>query len=388
MPAWSWWLAGGMFVVVCLLRDFVMTSGGSIGDSVYWGRDFINVWTGGHLVRDGRLDLLYDLHGYAAYQRSLFGPVDPHNYSYPPLSFPLVALLSLLPYPVALGVWTVGTAALFVWAARPWWPDKAGPVWLAALTPAAIVNIWAGHYGFLIGALFLLGWQRLDDRPRQAGIFFGLMLLKPHLAVLVPLALLIRRDWQAIGSAAATVAAIVAGTTLWFGWRPWHDFLFRTSAVQAGLIDARDTLFGLMSCSAATAILRLTASWPLAVLGQLLFAAAAVAMVSIAASRRVPTRELALIVATATFLLLPYSFNYDLTVVMIGALALLGRTDLSTLDRRLALYGFLSPQLGMVTAAVAVPLTPLMLLGLGIAQLRAAVGSPLWAFKRHTALRH
>ena len=44
-------------------------------------------------------------------------------------------------------------------------------------------------------------------------------------------------------------------------------------------------------------------------------------MVWVAARRRVPVRDLALLVATATFLVLPYAFNYDLTVVMVAALA-------------------------------------------------------------------
>ena len=69
-------------------------------------------------------------------------------------------------------------------------------MWLAVLTPAALMNIWAGHYGFLVGALFLLGWERLDRRPWQAGLFFGLMLIKPHLAILIPLVLLLGANGQ------------------------------------------------------------------------------------------------------------------------------------------------------------------------------------------------
>ena len=368
------WVLGGAFVLLFLFRDYLVTDHGVIGQSAYWGRDFINVWTGGHLIREGRFDILYDVSAYADYQRGLFGEIDRHNYSYPPVTFPIASLLSLLPYWAALAAWTVGTAALFIWAAKPWWPERAGPAWLAILTPAALVNIWAGHYGFLLGALFLLGWQKLDDKPRLAGICFGLMLIKPHLAILIPLVLLIRRRWEAIVWAAATVAALVAATTLLYGWGAWDQFLFRTSGVQLKLIDAGQSFFGLMSTSTITAMLALSGSWAFAIAAYLATASVAVWMVVKAAVSRVATRDLAFLVATATFLVLPYCFNYDLTVVMIGALWLLTQDSLEGSDRRLAMYGFLAPQLGMVLAALGFPLMPLMLLGLAYAQYRLATG--------------
>jgi alpha-1,2-mannosyltransferase len=367
------WLLGGAFILVFFVRDFLGSEGGLIHNSaVFWGRDFVNVWTGGRLVGEGRLELIYDVEAYGAYQRALFGAIGPHNYSYPPVSFPLAWLAALLPYPVALAAWMAATGALFVHAARPWWPQRAGPAWLAVLTPAAILNIWAGHYGFLIGALFLLGWQNLEERPRVAGIFFGLMLLKPHLAILVPPLLLVRGHWQAIGSAAATVAVLVSATTLAFGWQAWDDWLFRTSGVQAAMIDPGEAFFGWMSASTATAALRLGASWPVAIAAHLVVAGMAAAMVARAAIRDVPTRELALLAATATFLILPYSFNYDMTVVMIGALSLLAARGLTAAEERMAVYGFLAPQIGMILAGFGYPLMPVMLLGLAYAQMRVA----------------
>lgn len=367
------WVLGGSFILLFLVRDYLVTDHGVIGHSAYWGRDFINVWTGGDLVREGRFDILYNLSAYADYQRGLFGEIDRHNYSYPPVTFPIASLLSLLPYWAALAVWTVGTASLFVWAARPWWPKRAGPAWFAILTPAAIVNIWAGHYGFLLGTLYLLGWRKLDESPRLAGIYFGLMLIKPHLAVLIPLALLIRRKWEAFAWATATITALVAVTTAVYGWEAWHAFLFRTSGVQLGLIDAQHSFFGLMSTSPITAVLAIGGSWAVAIAVYIAIASATLLMVVKAATSRVSTRELAFLVATATFLVLPYSFNYDLTVVMIGALWLLTREQLDTGDQRLAMYGFLAPQFGMVLAGLGLPMMPLMLFGLAYVQFRLAM---------------
>jgi alpha-1,2-mannosyltransferase len=374
LHAWALWLVGGSFMLTMLLRDYMASDAGLIDHSAFWGRDFINVWTGGHLVREGRIDLIYNLSAYAEYQRSLFHGIELHNYSYPPVSFPLAACLSLLPYPLALAIWLSGTAAFFVWAARPWWPKEAGPAWLAIITPAALVNIWAGHYGFLLGGLFLLGWQNLESRPRIAGLFFGLMLIKPHLALMVPLILAIRKQWTAVAWAAGTAATLVVATTLAYGWAPWHDFLFRTTGVQAQMIDPRAGLFGTMSTSMASGVLRIGGTMSMAVAMHAALAIPALIMTARAAASGAGTRDIAFIAATATFIVLPYSFNYDLTVVMIGALWVLTRPDLSESDQRLAFYGFLSPQVGMVLSGFMIPAMPIMLMGLLYAQYRLAVG--------------
>ena len=386
---WRPWVAGGLVILLLAWRDWVLTHGLVINDSVLWGRDFINVWTGGHLVRSGHISALYDVGAYQAYQHQLFGSIGQHNYSYPPVSFPIAALFSLPPYPLALLTWELAGAAFFIWAAKPWWPRNAGPAWLAVLTPAALVNLWAGHYGFLVGGLFLLGWQQIErDRRWLAGICFGLMLIKPHLAVLVPLVLLLRREWTVIISAAATSMLLVAVTTLAYGWQPWEHFLFGTSRVQAGLIDAGPSFFAFMSTSPMTAMLAVHAGWGAAAAVQLAFAASAIAMVTIAARRGAPLRDVALLAATATFMVLPYAFNYDMTVPMIGALSVMSGANASESDRRLAFYGFLAPQLAMVTAALSLPLMPAMIAGLAFAQFRHCCGtaSRHHAFNYNTAL--
>ncbi len=377
---WLPWIVGAIVVLCLAYRDLLLTHGLVIGGQELWGRDFINVWTGGHLVREGRLSMLSDVNAYQAYQEQLFGPIGPHNYSYPPVTFPFAALLSYLPYPLALIIWQVTGAAFFVWAAKPWWPDRAGPAWLAVLTPAALLNLWAGHYGFFIGGLFLLGWGQVErGRPILAGICFGLMLIKPHLAVLVPLALLMKRQWTAIGSAAVTVLVLVAVTAWAYGMQAWHDFLFGTSRVQASLIDAQGSFFGLMSTSPATAALGFGAPPPVALIVQIMFAAGALAAVIVSGIRGAELRGYALLTSTATFLVLPYAFDYDMTVPMIGALTIMTCTECSSMDRRLAFYGFIAPQFGIVLAAMGAPLMPLMIAGLALAQfrvLRPRVQSP------------
>jgi len=373
---WSPWVIGGALSMVLFWVDFTHSAGGSIDGKAFWGRDFVNLWAGGHLLWQGRADAIYDAAAYRDHLAGLFGPLGGHNYSYPPVTFPIAQLFSLLPYGPALALWLASTGALFIWAARRWWPTGWNPVWLVVLTPAALMNIWAGHYGFLVGALFLLGWERPDKRPWPAGVWFGLMLVKPHLAILVPLVLLLRGEWKALLSGALTVLVLVAVTSAIYGWGAWTDFLFGAGTVQAGLIDAGASFYGYMSTSLATAMLRLSDNLVMAFGAQALLGAAAVTMLVVAARRAIATPDLAMLAATATFLVLPYAFNYDLTVVMIAAVRLWADPQATRAERALGVIGFLSPQIGMLLAPLGIPATPLMLAALFAGQFSRALRSP------------
>lgn len=371
---WWPWIVGALLSLQLFYTDFTHAVGGNLERKAFWGRDFVNLWGGGHFLRESGAGRIYDVDAYRDYIASLFGVVKPHNYSYPPVTFPIAELFSFLPYGVALAAWLAGTGALFVWAVRSWWPHEWHSPWLALLTPAALMNIWAGHYGFLIGALFLLGWQRLGERKEaEAGGWFGLMLVKPHLALLVPLVLLIRRQWPAIAAGAIAGAVLMLATIIAYGLDPWADWLIRGGGKQLSLIDAGGSFYGYMSTSAATAVLRFSDSMPAALAAQAILAATAIAGLVVASLRRTRIPDLAMLAATATFLVLPYAFNYDLMVVTVAALRLWVDPDASRSHRAAAIVGFIAPQIGMLVAPLGWPLTPLMLAALFAGQLDLAL---------------
>ncbi len=386
-PSFAAWLLGGWFVCLMVVLDALATEQGVIRHAEIWGRDFVNLWTGGKLINIQDYATLYTPSAFAAFQEHGFGHLNPHVYSYPPTGFPIASLLSVLPYPLALGLWLVGTSALFIRAAKPWWPENGGAAWFVILTPAAMVNLWIGNYGFFFGAIFLLAFRRLDDRPVLAGALIGLFSIKPQLAVLIPLVLLIRGNWRAIFSAAASTISLIVASCLVYGWPAWHAFLFRAAGKQVSVIDAHGAFFGKMSAAAATAILGLGGGWPLAIAGQALLAALGIGLVSVAAWRRVPTDRLALLLATCTFLVLPYSINYDLVVVCIGAWVVMTDHAARPFEKGLAALGFMAPQIGIALALVGAPVTSLMLAALAIAQFRVTMrrAAPASAAAAHSA---
>lgn len=369
----SWgllWSAAVAIPFYLMIHDVMVLDHGKMFGVAYWGRDFVILWTGGQLVDQGAIDTIYNLSAFQAKIASLFGDLDPMGYPYPPVTFPIAGAFGLLPYWLAQPTWFLVTGGIFLYASRPWWSVRMGPTWLAIVTPAGLMNIWAGHYGFLLGALFLLGWDRVERNPRLAGVFFGCMLIKPHIAILVPIALAIRGKWTTVGAAATTVAALVGLTSLLYGWNSWVDYFVRMVGPQVGLISAKHGFFTYMSTSTTTAVLRLSNNPRLAFVAQLAMSLTALALLFVAARRKSAVQDLALLTATLTFLVLPYGFNYDLTVVMIGAWTAVSRSDLPIGWRLAAAPAFLAPGIGLLLASLQVPATPLMLLMLALVQFR------------------
>lgn len=366
------WVLANLVVLALLAIDVRASRDGIVGNGAYWGRDFVNLWTAGRLVLADRTDILYDLASYGRFQRALFGPIADHNFSYSPVNLLLAAPFGLLPYGVAFALWTAAGAAFFYRAAAPFWPKAAGPAWLALLMPAATLNIWAGHYGFLIGGLFLTGFRLLDHRPRLAGLCFGLMVLKPHLALLAPLVLLLRRRWPALGAAAVTVGVLVGASILLFGADLWRVFLVETSGRQLSMVADRSSFFRLLSPTIASGAMQAGLGWTAAIWIQAAIGLAAVTALAMITLRPGASDRLALPAVTATFLALPYAFSYDMTVVMLGSVALAASARPS--DRAFGFAGLFAPQAGFATLLLLnLPLAPILLAIFGAGQLRVAL---------------
>lgn len=358
------WVFVALSAAFLFARDLAATrlADGSIDQVALWGRDFVNVYTSGALTNAGRLDILYDVEAYQAFQPDLFGaPLVAHNYSYPPVTLFYTWAFALLPYPLALAIWLGGTGALFWWAARPYLADAGLPSWVVLVAPAAIVNLWAGHYGFLIGALWLGAWTLLPRRPVLAGILIGCMVVKPHLALLVPLVLLVRRDWLAFASAAATSVGLVALSILLFGPDIWLTYLGETAVQQAEMVDDVGAFFLTMMPTVTPALFVLGAS---ALIAGIVQAAVALwAIVTLVRFMPANSRDAGLATATATFLVLPYAFSYDMTVAGLAGLLLFRHLVATRSDPLYIVYACAAalPMLLMYLNAAGLPLAPLLL---------------------------
>lgn len=361
------WSGALILSLIMLFKDFytAFSLGNlSVAQGTLVGRDFVNVFTGGRLVLESKLDLIYDVSAYYRYQDTLFnGLVQWHNYSYTPVSFLYIWFFGLFPYAASYLLWVSLTGTAFFLAARAYVREGGLPSWAALFLPAVAVNIWAGHYGLLFGALWLGAWRLLETHPRTAGVLVGLMIVKPHLAILVPFALIRRRAWTTFVFAGFTVLAAIVLSGLIFGVRPWMEFVGKTMGYQAAMVDDVDKFFLLMmpTVTASLNLLGAPASMVWAI-------QTTVALFMCAALWRwMPedSKLAGLATGCATFLVLPYAFIYDMTVVNVAALLVLHRTT----DLRnhpaicgLATLAFLLPLVTLGFNAAHVPITSLLIL--------------------------
>ncbi|MFT8718407.1 glycosyltransferase family 87 protein [Acetobacter sp.] len=150
-----------------------------------------------------------------------------YHYSYPPVTALVCIPFGLLPYPLAWFVWQTGGWLAFALALR----RIGAPQWclLALAWPAVFVNAIGGQNGCWIAAI--IGWALLELSERhsiRAGLLFSLMVIKPQLGWIIPLALLSSREWKALGAMAAGSAGLLLTSLLVSGlkpWLAWHDRL-------------------------------------------------------------------------------------------------------------------------------------------------------------------
>ena len=314
------------------------------------GRDFVLFWAAGRVTAWGEPALAYDVPHLAALIRDSLGVPFDLPFVYPPIALIALAPFGAMPYPVALAAWTILGAVFFIFAARRWVPFSP---WLAALTPAALLNIWDGQFGFVFGGLWLLAFSLLERRPLAGGAVAALLALKPHLgAMILPRLILFPR---AIVTATLVFVGILAATL------PFWRLFFAAARDHSQYIDSATGSFFYRLMPGAYAAFG--QSW----IAHLLFAGAAIVL--LVAYRRTDCFTL----ATASFLILPYAHNYDMTVACLGpAILLHGEWPALSPAARVALaLAFLSPALTLVTPWL-VP--PILLVALWV-QLRQTADS-------------
>ena len=358
---WFYWPAGGGLDVT--------------GHQI--GRDFINVWAGPRLAFGGRLATLFDLDGYHAAIGALFGhPLPFHNWGYPLFTLPAFWPLAELPYFVALAVWTVGLFAVFaaVALAPVDRPQRAYALLALALAPACLINAIGGQNGFLSAALFLGGILAIDRRPVLAGILFGLLTFKPHLGVVVPFALLALRAWRVIAAAAVTAMVLVAISVAMFGIEPWRQYLEVTSGYQVMLLERFHGFYTSMMVSGVAAARTFGIAYPVALMLQIALAVPVLAAACWAVRQTSDPCCRAFVLASATPLVTPYAFNYDLTAltaVLVWQLCRPSAPD--QLGRNLILFlGWMTPALAMYLNVSGLGLAPFALAAVFVLSVREA----------------
>lgn len=318
------------------------------------GSDFLAFWGAGRLVAAGTPWLAFDLAAESGAQAAshtgqMVAYVNP-----PPYLF-LAAPLGLMPYWLGWLVWALGGWAAWFAVCRRVLPGE--PLVLLA-SPVAYLAASHAQNGFVTGALLIGGVLALAQPGRRgevmAGMLFGALVIKPHLALLVPLWLIAGGRWRTLGAAAVSALALCLLSLLVFGpatWAAWPNS-FHVSEV-------------LMAQTGGEFFLRMATPYALARVwigpGVALFVQMAItlAMAALAwrATRRhgITTGSGALMLA-ATAIASPYLFSYDFPFLALPTLWLVAdarRTGWRPWEKAGAIVLWLAP---LATRAAALPL--------------------------------
>jgi len=282
--------------------------------------DFVSYWAAAQLTVGGNPAGAYDVPLHRATELGAIQLQGALPFAYPPCFLLLLAPFGLLSYPVAAFDWVLLTFAAYGAAMRRWAPAMP---WLALSFPPLLVNVITGQAGLLVAALFIGGMALLPKRPLIAGLLLGLLVVKPQLGLVLPFVLLAGREWRAFAGAAASSIGLVVLSILVFGWTAYQAWLGNAQFIAS---IASEGLAGWHRMASPYGALRLaglasTAAWVL----HLLVALAAAGAACLVWYRKADLGARAGALAAATALASPYLFVYDMTILVVPFLWLIGR---------------------------------------------------------------
>ena len=220
------------------ITDLLQQVRDGLSDGVYrpFGDDFVNYWSAPFLALHGRAQEIYDFRAFHAFEQSVTGPnIGLYHYSYPPVLVLLTLPLALIPYVPALGVWLTATWYGFYRALKL--AVGEGALLLSLATPALFVNAVGGQNGALTAALLCGGLLLLDRRPIVAGVLFGCLAYKPHLALMLPFALIAGRRWLTVAVTGTTAVLLVTASGALFGPQRWLDYAHNLAILRAAILE-------------------------------------------------------------------------------------------------------------------------------------------------------
>jgi len=266
------------------------------------------------------------------------------------------------------------TFALFAAAAlafvREFAPEARRGLVLLGITGFALMMAESTQNGFLTSAAVLYTLAYMRRRPMLAGCALALLTMKPQLGFLIPLLALLDRNWALLRWATLFTALLVGGSVLLYGADSWRAFFTQVIPYQnfvmhhwiGPFLNMMPGTFGSLRTLGASA-------------GSALAAQAAVSVIALLALLRLvwivrDPLERAFALLVATFLVTPYSFDYDMGALSVAAACLALRAGGHGERGAMLLYGVIAilPAIVPLLGDAHLPLSPLILAA-GIAAL-------------------
>ncbi len=272
--------------------------------------------------------------------------------------------MALLPYLGALAAWLLAGFAAFFFCLRRLLPQRWAILPIAAM-PGVFQNLGHGQNGFLTGACLGGGMLLAGRRPFLSGLCLGVMVIKPHLALGVPVMLAAARRWTVLAGAATAALALCALSWLALGDDAWRGFFAASPLARAtmeqGLVDPGK----MQSVFAAIRLWRGGIGFAYAAQIPVALAACAI-LAAIAARRPGAHAEWALAIA-ASLLCTPFLLPYDLVLLALPIAWVTAEaqcTGWHPWEKIVLLTAYLLPLVSPMTVKLHLPVAPVVLAAL------------------------
>jgi hypothetical protein len=333
------------------------------------GGDFINLWTAARMVLTGHAGEVYSVEAFKAYQATLTGGADMglRLWAYPPHSLLFAWPLGLFGYHAALAGWSVFGIGMLLIGARRFGFDRLETAVLL-VSPATVLNLYYGQTGSVATGLMLLALSARTSRDAVPAGAAAILTIKPQAGFLLPVLWLFERRWRMILTTGAVAVILAVLSVALFGLAPWRDYLGDTLPALSALERHGTGPFLTMIPSVFIAMRLVSGDSAMALAVHAAFAAAGGLVLLWRLWRvRDPERRAAMVLV-ATVLMTPYMHNYDLGLLLCGALIVARRpwvADSGPLRAELfVLIAWMLPQLVVLFSILGAPISPLLILPL------------------------
>ncbi len=276
--------------------------------------DFASFWAAGRLAAYGLPALAYDVTTHRGVEMTAAHMGGLMPFPYPPPFLFFIIPIGFKPFWLAYLAWIVVNALLYVTAATRFMAAR-----YPLAHPATLVNAIIGQNGLLTSAIFTFGIAIVATQPVLGGAVLGLLVVKPQLGVLLPVAFLAERNWRAIAGAAVSSLALLALAWIAFGGDAYRGFFAITGEYAGFMSGSRWNWSELASLFAFLRFFGVPQAVALAAQGLAALAAAVLTWRAWAKGHR----ERVAVLAAATLLVPPYLFTYDSLLLILPLAAFL-----------------------------------------------------------------
>jgi len=338
------------------------------GRADFWGRplgaDFSHYWLASSMVLAGDPAGVFNFPQFLAAEKAFFGVHYPVPWFYPPTFLLIVSPLALLPYLPSLVLWLGLTLSGYLLVLRRIAPHPL-TIWLALAFPGTFQNFFHGQNGFLSAALLGGGLLLLDSYPLAGGFLLGLLSYKPQLAILVPVALIAGRRWQALVAMLIGALMLILASFLCLGKEVWIAFFHNSSLPMQLLKDGSLPVEKMVTVFSATLLFGGGLRLAVIIQAGLMLGVASGIICIWHRETSLAMRASALVVGILLFT--PYAFSYDLAILALP-LAWLGWEGFTRgwipHEPAVLCFGWLMPFIAPFLTIIKFQLAPLILVAL------------------------